>query len=151
MNGMRRFFLALYSLLLIAACGGLIVLAWNEEQMLDLQVRDFNVVAFIDAPTSHQAAFTAMLAPFILLGLITFVIALVTPAGGAGGKLRLPSDHVVASAFKADAETKTLPPRPSVTNPGGPKVTVRWRRPTPFEGMDGPPETCAHTAPSSEA
>lgn len=89
MNGMRRFFLALYSLVLIAACGGLIVLAWNEEQMLDIQVRDFNAVAFIDAPTSHQIAFTAMLGPFILLGLITFLIALVTPSGGAGSRLRL--------------------------------------------------------------
>jgi phosphoglycerate kinase len=27
----------------------------------------------------------------------------------SGGKLRLPADHVVASAFKADADTKTLP------------------------------------------
>jgi phosphoglycerate kinase len=27
----------------------------------------------------------------------------------AGGKIRLPEDHVVASGFKAEAETKTLP------------------------------------------
>jgi 3-phosphoglycerate kinase len=27
----------------------------------------------------------------------------------AGGKIELPVDHIVASAFKADAETKTLP------------------------------------------
>lgn len=89
MNGMRRFFLALYSVVLIAACGGLIYLAWNEEQQLDIQVRDFNLVAYIDATRNYQIAFTAMLAPFILLGLITLVIALITPAGAPGGRLRL--------------------------------------------------------------
>lgn len=84
MNGLRRFFLALYSLLFIAACGGFIALAWNKDQQLDLEVRDFNLQAFIDATDRYRVVFTALLVPFILLGLLTLVIALATPGGGRG-------------------------------------------------------------------
>lgn len=89
MNGLRRFFLALYSVVFIAACGGLLALAWNEDQKLDITVRHFNLQAFIDASDSNRAVFTAMLVPFVLLGVLTLTVAFWISRGGSRGTLRL--------------------------------------------------------------
>jgi hypothetical protein len=89
MNGLRRFFLALYSVAFIAACGGLLALAWNSDQKLDITVRHFNVQAFIDASDSNRAVFTAMLVPFVLLGVLTLTVSFWISRGGSRGTLRL--------------------------------------------------------------
>ncbi len=89
MNGLRRLFLALYSVALIAACGGLLALAWNQDQKLDISVRHFNLQAFIDASDSNRAVFTAVLVPFILLGVLTLSIAFWATSRGGRGTLVL--------------------------------------------------------------
>ena len=89
---LRRILLALYSLLLIAACGGLIGLTWNEDQKLDISAGDgdFSLEAFISATQTWQVIATTVLALFILFGLWTLLMALL-PAGSArsSGMLRL--------------------------------------------------------------
>ncbi len=87
----RRILLALYSLVFIAACGGLIGLIWNENEKLDLDINnDFNLQAFITATDSAQTLATAVLGVLIVFGLWTLLMALL-PSGsrGSSGMLRL--------------------------------------------------------------
>lgn len=90
MNAVRRSFLVLYSLLLIAAAGGLIALAWNQDRKLDLNISDFNVQAFVNSTDAWKWIATAILAAIALLGLFTLIIA-VTRDGMASsrGTLRM--------------------------------------------------------------
>ena len=46
MNALRRILLVFYSLVLLAALGGIGALAWNQDQQLDLDVEDLNIQAF---------------------------------------------------------------------------------------------------------
>jgi len=89
---LRRGLLALYSLVFIAACGGLIGLVWNEDEKLDLDIsNDFNLQAFVAATDSAQILSTTVLGILIVFGLWTLIMSLL-PAGGAGassGMLRL--------------------------------------------------------------
>ncbi len=88
---LRRILLALYSLVFIAACGGLIGLIWNENEKIDLDINDdFNLQAFITATDSAQTLATAVLGGLIVFGLWTLLMALL-PTGGRGssGMLRL--------------------------------------------------------------
>ncbi|MEX0782212.1 MAG: alkaline shock response membrane anchor protein AmaP [Dehalococcoidia bacterium] len=89
---LRRMLLALYSLLFIAACGGLIGLVWNEDQKLDINLADgdFNLEGFITANDTWQVFATTALGLLILFGLWTLLMALL-PAGSArsSGMLRL--------------------------------------------------------------
>ncbi|MDZ7727997.1 MAG: hypothetical protein U5Q44_07275 [Dehalococcoidia bacterium] len=62
MNVFNRIFLVIYSLLWIAACAGLAVMAWNEGQMLDIAAGEFNLQAFIDSTGTDRWIFTAMMA-----------------------------------------------------------------------------------------
>ena len=48
MNALRRVLLVLYSLLLLAALGGIGSLAWNQDEKLDLDINDLNIQAFVD-------------------------------------------------------------------------------------------------------
>jgi hypothetical protein len=90
---LRRILLAFYSLLLIAACGGLIGLVWNEDQKLDIDLADgdFNLEAFVTANDTWQVIATVVLALVILFGLWTLLMSLL-PAGGARSR------HVAAEA-----------------------------------------------------
>lgn len=83
MNGLRRTLLVIYSLLLIAAAGGLIALAWNQDQKLDLKVGDFNLQAFVISSDSAKYGVTAVLAAIALLGFVTLVIAVLRDSGGS--------------------------------------------------------------------
>ena len=88
---LRRALLALYSLVFIAACGGLIGLAWNENEKLDVDINnDFNLQAFITATDSAQILATAVLGVLIIFGLWTLLMSML-PAGegGSSGMLRL--------------------------------------------------------------
>lgn len=75
MNGLRRTFLALYSLLLIGAAAGIGVLAWNQDQKLDLNASDLNLTASITSSDSLKWAVTAVVVAIGLLGVITFLLA----------------------------------------------------------------------------
>lgn len=88
---LRRALLALYSLVFIAACGGLIGLVWNEDQKLDIDVNnDFNLQAFVTATDSAQALATIVFAVLILFGLWTLLMALLpTGEAASSGLLRL--------------------------------------------------------------
>src|SRR5687767_2817097 len=89
---LRRILLALYSLVFIAACGGLIGLVWNEDQKLDVDLADgdFHMEAFITANDTWQVIATTVLGVLIAFGLWTLLLALL-PAGEGrrAGLLRL--------------------------------------------------------------
>ncbi len=89
MQALIRFFLVVYSLLLMAACAGLGVLAWNDNEKLDLNAGDFNLQAFVDATDSAKWAFTAILAGIGLIGLLTLLLAFSRTGMRSGGALRL--------------------------------------------------------------
>lgn len=90
MNALRRILLVFYSLLVIAAVGGLIGLAWNQDRKLDLAIGELNVQAFITSDDNTKYAFTAVCAAFALFGLFTLVAAVVRPAKAhSSGTLRM--------------------------------------------------------------
>lgn len=86
MNVVRRVLLAIYSLLLLAALGGLAALAWNQDQQLDLTIADLNLQGFVDAGDNAKWAFTAVLAGLALVGLITLLIAIWPRRSGYSSK-----------------------------------------------------------------
>jgi len=90
MRLLRRVLLAVYSVLFVAACVGLAVLAWNQDRQLDISPDDFRFVAFISADDPAKWLFTLLMAALALFGLLTFIAAL-TPdrARGSRGKLRM--------------------------------------------------------------
>jgi hypothetical protein len=84
-NPLRRTLLVVYSLLLLAACAGLAVLAWNEDQQLDLDIGDFNLVAFIAADDAEKVALTAVLGVVALFSVLSVLVAV---AGDTPGRRR---------------------------------------------------------------
>jgi hypothetical protein len=76
MSAIARIFLVLYSLLLIAACAGVVALSFNDEEMLDLSVGDYAVRAFVDSSDGARWAVTVILGAIGLLGAISMVVAL---------------------------------------------------------------------------
>ena len=90
MNAFRRALLILYSLLLIAAAGGLIGLAWNQDRKLDLSVSDLNMQAFISSTDGAKLVFTAICGGVALLGLFTLIIAVLRPSKeSSSGTIRM--------------------------------------------------------------
>ena len=86
MNGLRRALLVIYSLLLIAAAGGLIALVWNQDQKLDMNIGDFNFQAFATSTNGAKWIATIILAAIALIGFITLVIAVTRNTEGSGRK-----------------------------------------------------------------
>lgn len=86
MNVVRRVLLAVYSLVLLAATGGLIALAWNQDQQLDLTIGDLNLQGFVDASNGAKWAFTGALGGIALVGLVTFLIAIWPRRSGYSSK-----------------------------------------------------------------
>jgi hypothetical protein len=86
MNGLRRAFLVLYSLILIAAAGGLIALVWNQDRKLDLNVGDFNLQAFATSTNSAKWMITVILAAIALIAFCSLIIAVMRT--GQGGRSR---------------------------------------------------------------
>jgi hypothetical protein len=80
MNGLRRTFLALYSLLVIGAAAGIGVMAWNQDQKLDLNVSDLNLTAAITSSDSLKWSLTALMVAISLLGVMTFLLAVAKTA-----------------------------------------------------------------------
>lgn len=86
MNVVRRALLAVYSLLLLGALGGLAALAWNQDEQLDLTIGDLNLQGFIDAGDGAKWAFTGALAGIALVALITLLIAIWPKRSGYSSK-----------------------------------------------------------------
>lgn len=75
MNFFNRFFLVIYSLLFIAACAGLIVMAWNQDQKLDIVAGSFNLQAFILSGDRDRWLFSGMLGLLGMIGVISLITA----------------------------------------------------------------------------
>ena len=105
MNAFRRALLILYSLLLIAAAGGLIGLAWNQDRKLDLSMSDLNLQAFVTSTDSAKIAFTAICAAIALFGLFTLIVAVLRPPKAtSSGTIRMTQADggVVAAIGRAE-------------------------------------------------
>lgn len=89
MNALRRILLVFYSLLLLAALGGVGALAWNQDEQLDLEVEDLNVQAFIEADNAEKWVLTGILAAVALFAIITLLIAVWPRRRGSRGALRI--------------------------------------------------------------
>jgi hypothetical protein len=89
MNALRRILLAFYSVVLLAAVGGLIALAWNQDKKLDLAIGDFNMEAFIASSDQARWIFTAVLAGIALLAFLSLVVAILRTGQSSKGTLRL--------------------------------------------------------------
>jgi hypothetical protein len=86
MNGVRRVFLALYSLVFLAALGGIGALAWNQDQQLDLKIDKLKMQAFVDASNGAKWALTGALAGIALIGLYTLLAAIWPSRSGYSSK-----------------------------------------------------------------
>lgn len=86
MNVVRRVLLAVYSLLLLAALGGLAALTWNQDQQLDLSIGDLNLQGFVDAGDGAKWAFSGVLAGVGVVALITLLIAIWPKRSGYSSK-----------------------------------------------------------------
>lgn len=90
MNALSRVVLAVYSLLWVAACAGIGVLLWNDDQMLDLEARGVNLRAFFTATDAdlERGVLTAGLALAGVLGVLTLLLAF-RRQGPSRGTLRM--------------------------------------------------------------
>lgn len=86
MNALRRLLLFVFSVLLLAAAGGLIALAWNQDQKLDLSAGDFNLQAFVIASDGAKWAFTLVMALFALAGFAGLALSLMRASAPGPGK-----------------------------------------------------------------
>jgi hypothetical protein len=75
MNALRRFCLAIYSLLLIAACGALIALTWADNEQFNWTIGGWNFQAFVDSSDAGKIVFTIILAAIAVVGLLTLILA----------------------------------------------------------------------------
>ena len=89
MNGLRRAFLFVFSLLLIGAAGGLIALVWNQERKLNLEIGDFNVQAFVASSNAAKYGVTAVLGAIALIAFIALVLAVLPTSSRSKGTLRM--------------------------------------------------------------
>lgn len=79
MNTARQVTLAAYSLLLVAFCALLIVLAWDDSTQLDIDLGGFRLVSFVDAGSVERWLFTGLMVLVAWLGILTLVLAVVRP------------------------------------------------------------------------
>jgi hypothetical protein len=78
-SNLRRALLAAYSLLLILSAVSLDALAWNSSKKLDVHTGSFELQAFISGTTTAKWGFTALMAAVVLIGIVTLLLALVSP------------------------------------------------------------------------
>jgi len=89
MNALRRVLLVIYSVLLLAAVGGLGALAWNQDEQLDLDIGDLNIQALVTSGDTAKWVFTGVLAGVGLFALVTLLIAIWPRRAGRKGALRI--------------------------------------------------------------
>jgi hypothetical protein len=76
MNGWRRGLLVFYSVLMLAFCAALGVLAWDTEHQLDIDLSGFRFVAGITSGELERWLFTFLLGIVASFALLTLEIAL---------------------------------------------------------------------------
>ncbi|MEO8540845.1 MAG: alkaline shock response membrane anchor protein AmaP [bacterium] len=76
MNVVRRVLLALYSLVFLAALGGIAKLAWFQDEQLDINIKSLNLQAFISSSDPAKYNLSSVLAGLAVLGFITLLIAI---------------------------------------------------------------------------
>jgi hypothetical protein len=115
-NILGRIFLIIYSLLWIGACGGLVALAWNEDQKLDIEAGDFNLQAFIAAGDAEKWLLSVLLGALAILGLLTLILAVIPSSRRSRGSVQMKGPdgslvEVQASAIEAllRADLEQLP------------------------------------------
>ena len=89
MNTLRRILLVVYSLLLIAALSGIGVLAWNQDDQLDMTIGDLNLQALVNADDAAKLMLTGILAVIGALAIATIIVALWPRRAGSRGALRI--------------------------------------------------------------
>lgn len=90
MSVLARIFLALWGLLLVAACGGLIALSFNESEKLDVNIGNYNFQAAVTTSDGARIAVTIILVAIALIGAISVLIAFIPwRAGRSSGAIRL--------------------------------------------------------------
>ena len=89
MSALRRILLVVYSLLLLAAVGGIASLAWDQDEQLDLNINSLNIQAFVESGDSAKYALTAVLAAIGAVALLTIVVALWPSREGKRGALKI--------------------------------------------------------------
>ena len=88
-NALRRIFLVLYSVVLLAAVGGVAALAWNQDEQLDLTIGKLNMQAFIEANNEAKWILTAILAAIGLLAIWSLFVAFWPSREGSRGAMRI--------------------------------------------------------------
>jgi hypothetical protein len=76
-NEWRRGLLAFYSALVVGLAALLIVLAWNDQQQLDIDLGGFRLVSFIETGGADRILFTGLMFFIAWFGLISLALALV--------------------------------------------------------------------------
>lgn len=89
MNALRRFLLVIHALLLLGFVGGLISLAWDQDEQLDLNISDLNIQAFVEAGDNAKYALTAVLGAIGLIAVISLLVALWPQREGRKGAMRI--------------------------------------------------------------
>ncbi|MGE3073060.1 MAG: alkaline shock response membrane anchor protein AmaP [Dehalococcoidia bacterium] len=89
MNALRRIYLVVYSVLLLAAVGGITALAWNQDEQLDLNVSDLNIKAFVEASDGAKYALTGILGGIALIAIISLLVAVWPSRQRSAGALRI--------------------------------------------------------------
>ena len=79
MNLMGRALLFLFGAAWIAAATGVILLAWNSDKKVDIDVKDFNLQAFVEADDAERWGTTVVVGAIGLLGVAALLVA-VLPA-----------------------------------------------------------------------
>lgn len=77
MKAARQVALAIYSLCLVAFAALLIVLAWDDQTQLDIDLGGFRLVSFVDAGSLERWLFTGLMVLVAWLGILTLVLAVV--------------------------------------------------------------------------
>ena len=89
MNALRRILLVVYSLVLLAALGGIASLAWDQDEQLDLNIGDLNIQAFVESSDNAKYALTAVLVGIGLIALLSILVALWPNRQGSKGPLKI--------------------------------------------------------------
>ncbi len=90
MNLARRGLLFLFGAFWIAAATSLIILAWNSDEMIDVDVKDFTLQAFVEVGDAERWGMTLVVGALALVGVAALLVAVLPGRTRVGrGLLRL--------------------------------------------------------------
>ena len=89
MNALRRILIVAYSLILLAALGGIGALAWNQDEKLNINSGDLNIQALITADDTEKYILTAILAGAGLIAILTLLVGAWPQGTASRGALRI--------------------------------------------------------------